>query len=165
MAWVAKAHSAHPAPTPCYVQGRQPAAQAAQSHIQPGMNACRDGASTASWGNILGFSPSHLLLHWGCCALPSCCPVLGWCIEMRVLRNIRKFCSTALSCGVCEMLFLSPNSIKEWKNGHGGDVFRVCFVSSGDRAALTFRDGRCLFCRAGFPWEEHGNLRLLPVKQ
>jgi len=35
MAWVAKEHSAHPVPTPCYVQGRQPAAQAAQSHIQP----------------------------------------------------------------------------------------------------------------------------------
>jgi len=33
MAWVAKVHSAHPVPTPCYVQGRQPAAQAAQSHI------------------------------------------------------------------------------------------------------------------------------------
>jgi len=29
MAWVAKDHSAHPVPTPCYVQGRQPADQAA----------------------------------------------------------------------------------------------------------------------------------------
>jgi len=37
MSWVAKAHNAHPVPTPCYVQGRQPAAQAAQSHIQPGL--------------------------------------------------------------------------------------------------------------------------------
>jgi len=36
MAWVEKAHNAHPVPTPCYVQGRQPADQAAQSHIQPG---------------------------------------------------------------------------------------------------------------------------------
>ena len=35
MAWVARDHSAHPAPTPCYVQRRQPAAQAAQSHSQP----------------------------------------------------------------------------------------------------------------------------------
>uniref|UniRef100_A0A8C2T3D6 Uncharacterized protein n=1 Tax=Coturnix japonica TaxID=93934 RepID=A0A8C2T3D6_COTJA len=37
MAWVAKAHSAHPAPTPCCVQGHQPAAQAAQIlgvHVQ-----------------------------------------------------------------------------------------------------------------------------------
>ena len=37
MAWVEKDHSAHLIPTPCYVQGRQPAAQAAQSHIQPGV--------------------------------------------------------------------------------------------------------------------------------
>jgi len=33
MAWVEKDHNAHPVPTPCYVQGRQPADQAAQSHI------------------------------------------------------------------------------------------------------------------------------------
>ena len=50
MAWVAKDHSAHPVPTPCYVQGRQPAAQAAQSHIQPGLE-CLQG-----WGihSLLG---------------------------------------------------------------------------------------------------------------
>jgi len=44
MAWVAKEHSSHSVPTPCYVQGRQPAAQAAQSHIQPGLE-CLQG-----WG-------------------------------------------------------------------------------------------------------------------
>jgi len=33
MAWVEKDHSAHPVPTPCYVQGRQPPNQAAQSHM------------------------------------------------------------------------------------------------------------------------------------
>jgi len=50
MAWVAKEHSAHPVPTPCTVQGRQPAAQAAQSHIQPGLE-CLQG-----WGphSLLG---------------------------------------------------------------------------------------------------------------
>ena len=50
MAWVAKSHSAHPVPTPCYVQGRQPADQAAQSHIQPGLE-CLQG-----WGihSLLG---------------------------------------------------------------------------------------------------------------
>jgi len=50
MAWVEKAHSAHSVPTPCYVQGRQPAAQAAQSHIQPGLE-CLQG-----WGihSLLG---------------------------------------------------------------------------------------------------------------
>jgi len=50
MAWVEKAHNAHPVPTPCDVQGRQPAAQAAQSHIQPGLE-CLQG-----WGihSLLG---------------------------------------------------------------------------------------------------------------
>ena len=50
MAWVAKDHNAHPVPTPCYVQGRQPADQAAQSHIQPGLE-CLQG-----WGihSLLG---------------------------------------------------------------------------------------------------------------
>ena len=52
MAWVEKdPHPfAHPVPTPCYVQGRQPAAQAAQSHIQPGPE-CLQG-----WGihSLLG---------------------------------------------------------------------------------------------------------------
>ena len=36
MAWVEKDHNDHRVSTPCYVQGRQPADQAAQSHIQPG---------------------------------------------------------------------------------------------------------------------------------
>ena len=44
MAWVEKDHNAHPVSTPCYVQGRQPADQAAQSHIQPGLE-CLQG-----WG-------------------------------------------------------------------------------------------------------------------
>jgi len=50
MAWVEKDHSAHPVPTPCYVQGRQPADRAAQSHIQPGLE-CLQG-----WGihSLLG---------------------------------------------------------------------------------------------------------------
>jgi len=44
MAWVEKDHSDNPVPTPCYVQGRQPADQAAQSHIQPALK-CLQG-----WG-------------------------------------------------------------------------------------------------------------------
>jgi len=40
-------------PPPCYVQGRQPPDQAAQSHIQPGLECLsRDGASTTSLGNL-----------------------------------------------------------------------------------------------------------------
>jgi len=37
MAWVEKDHNAHLVPTPCCVQGHQPPDQAAQSHIQPGL--------------------------------------------------------------------------------------------------------------------------------
>ena len=37
MAWVEKDHNDHPVSTPCYVQGHQPLGQAAQSHIQPGL--------------------------------------------------------------------------------------------------------------------------------
>jgi len=46
MAWVEKDHNAHPVPTPCYVQGCQPADRAAQSHIQPGLEFLSGGAST-----------------------------------------------------------------------------------------------------------------------
>jgi len=45
MAWDEKDHNDHVVSTPCYVQGRQPPAQAAQSHIQPGLE-CLQG-----WGN------------------------------------------------------------------------------------------------------------------
>ena len=50
MAWVEKDHCDHGVPTPCYVQGLQPADQAAQSHIQPGLE-CLQG-----WGihSLLG---------------------------------------------------------------------------------------------------------------
>ena len=50
MAWVEKDHNDHPVSTPCYVQGHQPADQAAQSHIQPGLG-CLQG-----WGihSLLG---------------------------------------------------------------------------------------------------------------
>jgi len=44
MAWVIEDHSDHLVPSPCYVQGGQPADQAAQSHIQPGLE-CLHG-----WG-------------------------------------------------------------------------------------------------------------------
>ena len=50
MAWVEKDHNDHLVSTPCYVQGHQPADQAAQSHIQPGLE-CLQG-----WGihSLLG---------------------------------------------------------------------------------------------------------------
>ena len=45
-AWVEKDHNDHLVSTPCYVQGRQPADQAAQSHIQSGLE-CLHG-----WGSM-----------------------------------------------------------------------------------------------------------------
>jgi len=48
MAWVEKDHSDHRVPTPCYVQGHQPADQAAQSHVQPG---------AVSYGLVLSLTP------------------------------------------------------------------------------------------------------------
>ena len=44
MAWVEKDHKDHVVSTHCYAQGRQPSDQAAQSHIQPGLE-CLQG-----WG-------------------------------------------------------------------------------------------------------------------
>jgi len=60
MAWVEKDHNAHPVPTPCYVQGRQPAAQGAQIHIQPGLD-CLQG-----WGihSLLGQPVQCLTTLW-----------------------------------------------------------------------------------------------------
>ena len=60
MAWVEKAHNDHAVPTPCYVQGRQPAAQAAQSHIQPGLE-CLQG-----WGihSLLGQPVQCITTLW-----------------------------------------------------------------------------------------------------
>ena len=52
MAWVEKDHNDHLISTPCYVQGCRQSDQAAQSHIQPGLE-CFQG-----WGihNLLGQS-------------------------------------------------------------------------------------------------------------
>jgi len=71
MAWVAKDHSAHPVPTPCYVQGRQPTAQAAQSHIQPGLE-CLQG-----WGihSLLGQPVQCVTTLW--LTVPRC-PGHSW---------------------------------------------------------------------------------------
>ena len=60
MAWVGKDHSAHPVPTPCYVQGRHSPDQAAQSHIQPGLE-CLQG-----WGihSLLGQPVQCITTLW-----------------------------------------------------------------------------------------------------
>jgi len=74
MAWVEKAHNDHAVPTTCYVQGRQPAAQAAQSHIQPGLE-CLQG-----WGihSILG--------------QPVQCITTLWAKNFPLISNLMVFC-------------------------------------------------------------------------
>jgi len=57
MAWVEKDHNDHPVSTPCYVQGHQPPHQAAQSHIQPGLE-CLQG-----WGIHYLFGQPVPVLH------------------------------------------------------------------------------------------------------
>jgi len=66
MAWVEKEHSDHLISTPCYVQGRQPAAQAAQRPIQPGLE-CLQG-----WGihSLLGQRTSGSDFETFVCATP-----------------------------------------------------------------------------------------------
>jgi len=59
--WVEKEHNAHAVPTPCYVQGHQPADQAAQSHIQPGLE-CLQGWGTHS---LLGQPVQCITTLWG----------------------------------------------------------------------------------------------------
>ena len=64
MAWIGKDHNDHLVPTPCYVQGRQPADQAAQSHIQPGLE-CLQGRgilhqSALTWGYAQRNCNTHL---------------------------------------------------------------------------------------------------------
>jgi len=61
MAWVEKDHNDHRVSTPCYVQGRQPPDQAAQNHIQPGLE-CLQG-----WGIfyfVLRREDTYLVWNW-----------------------------------------------------------------------------------------------------
>ena len=74
MAWVEKDHIDHPVPTPCYVQGCQPADQAAQSHIQPGLE-CLQG-----WG-------IHNLL-----VQPVQCVTTFWVKNFLLISNLNLVC-------------------------------------------------------------------------
>jgi len=58
MAWVEKAHGAHLVPIPCYVQGRQPLDQAAEIHIQPGLEKAQASLFTC---RLFGVSVSLFL--------------------------------------------------------------------------------------------------------
>ena len=67
MAWVEKDHNDHPVSTPCYVQGRQPPDQAAQSHIQPGLE-CLQGCSMSLPCFRIRLKPKlWLQQHYGSC--------------------------------------------------------------------------------------------------
>ena len=67
MAWVENDHNDHPVPTPCYVQGHQPADQAAQSHIQPGLECLRGWGIHSLLGQMLELwkknTVSHVVIH------------------------------------------------------------------------------------------------------
>ena len=65
MAWVEKGHNDHVVSTPCYMQGHQPLEQAAQSHIQPGLERLQ------GWGihNLLG-QPVPVHYHRVCEKIP-----------------------------------------------------------------------------------------------
>ena len=55
MVWVEKDHSDHLVSTPSYVQDHQPLDQAAQSHIQPGLEYLQEmglGALIDAWLNM-----------------------------------------------------------------------------------------------------------------
>ena len=128
MAWVEKDRNAHPVPTPCYVQGRQPAAQAAQSHIQPGLE-CLQG-----WGihSLLGQPvqcvttlcvspfdawercPAHCCQCWG----RSACPGLG-VSRKQSSRGKRHSQKVLLLPGVGESVLSFPRSRTRMSNGYG----------------------------------------------
>jgi len=60
MAWVAKGHSAHPVPTPYYAMVTSQLTRLPRATSSLALNACRDGASTAS----LGISSATLLARF-----------------------------------------------------------------------------------------------------
>ena len=78
----------HPVPTPCYVQGRQPADQAAQSHIQPGLE-CLQGCGIHS---LLGQPVQCVTTFWVKNFLPGC----------RGCHSLAGLCSAPVSCRMQE---------------------------------------------------------------
>jgi len=52
MVWVGRNFKDHLVPSPCHEQGHLPLDQVAQSSIQPGLEHCQGGASTASLSNL-----------------------------------------------------------------------------------------------------------------
>ena len=52
MAWVEEDHNAHPVPTPCCVRVANQQTRLPRATSSLALDACRDGASTASLGNL-----------------------------------------------------------------------------------------------------------------
>ena len=92
MAWVEKDHNDHRVSTPCYVQGRQPADQAAQSHIQPGLG-CLQG-----WG-------IHSLL-----GQPVQCVTTLWVKNFLLISNLNLPCLSLKPFPLVLSLFTLVNS-------------------------------------------------------
>ena len=97
MAWVEKDHSDHLVPTPCCVQvaNQQPRLPRATSSLA--LNACRDGASTASLGNLFQCEQSY---H---CACPSW---MGNPLELSQNRGARMHWCSWDFCHICSFLWM-----------------------------------------------------------
>ena len=106
MAWAEKDHSDHRVSTPCCVQGRQPPDQAAQSHIQPGLE-CLQG-----WG-------IHSLL-----GQPVQCVTTLWVKNLFLISNLNFPCLSlkpfplvlSLSCCKKSVCFLIISSLEILKD-------------------------------------------------
>ena len=154
MAWVEKDHSDHAVPTPCYVQGRQPPDQAAQSHTQPGLE-CLQG-----WGihNLLGqpvsarhhplgekllpnIQPKPPLSQFDFCAVTNdgCSNVVGRAVL--VLVTWVGGAGARVSCGVAEVWArLPPPSavVAVWRSPNTQGRVGHCLTAARSRDDVCF---------------------------
>jgi len=102
MAWDEKDYNDHLVSTPCYVQGRQPPDQAAQSHIQPGLE-CLQGWGTHS---LVGQRRTHIQSlplsaaerHHCASGDASRLHIVGSSLEAAAARPLQTCCPSAQGC-------------------------------------------------------------------
>jgi len=105
MAWVEKDHNAHAVPTPCYVQGHQPADQAAQSHIQPGLE-CLQG-----WG-------IHSLL-----GQPVQCVTTLWVKNFLLISNLNLLCLNLKPFPLITVFLFLSKKLKYFAGKRASDIY------------------------------------------
>ena len=137
MAWIEKDHNDHLVSAPCYVQGHQPLDQAAQSHIQLGLE-CFQG-----WGihSLLG-QPVPVCHHPPCEKLP---PNIQLKPPLSQFKTILPCPTTIHTCKqpfpflfIC--LFVTTPSVKTF--GFCIGKVNIYYISS---CAIRIRDGKCIF--------------------